>query len=341
MIVRNNHFDAAFFFVDHNAAHRCWLKRVYDESCGIFRPWNDVDLFALHFLHDGLNAATFHTNACADWVDAAVVADHPDLSAAAWVACGGLDFDDPVINFGNFLREQFLHEIRMCAAQKDLRAAIFALHLHDERTDAITTAHNFARDLLVAADNTFCPAKIDDNMAKLDRFHHACDNFACTILELFKLALALCIAHLLKDDLLCRLGVDATKVNCGQRVDNEVADNGALLQLVGLLQVNLLEIIFDLFNDFNNAPQAQVARLGVQLRTDVIFGTITGTRGALNSFFERFYNNRLVDHLFGGDRIGNCKQFGLVGGNTTGHVLNLPVLRREWVRLLLRPPHRF
>ena len=70
LIVGYDNFDAAFFFVDHNAADRCGLQRVDDEGRGIFRPGDDVDLFALHFLHDGLNAAALHADAGADRVNA-------------------------------------------------------------------------------------------------------------------------------------------------------------------------------------------------------------------------------------------------------------------------------
>jgi hypothetical protein len=37
----------------------------------------------------------------------------------------------------------------------------------------------------------------------------------------------------------------------------------------------------------------------------------------LDRFFHRFDDNRLVDHLLAGNRIGNCEQFSLVGGNRT------------------------
>ena len=83
LIVGNDNFDAAFIFIDDDAADGGGLKRVDDEGCGIFRPRNDVDLFALHFLHDRLNAAALHADACADGVNRAIIADNADLGAAA------------------------------------------------------------------------------------------------------------------------------------------------------------------------------------------------------------------------------------------------------------------
>src|SRR3712207_7763811 len=40
-------------------------------------------------------------------------ADNADLGAAARIAGSGLDFDDAVVDFRHFLREQLLHEVGM------------------------------------------------------------------------------------------------------------------------------------------------------------------------------------------------------------------------------------
>src|SRR3546814_5420499 len=103
--------DAPVVLVDHDALHRRGLKRVDDEGRRVLGPGDDVDLFALHFLHDRLDAAALHADAGADEVDAAVIADDADLRAAARIARRGLDLDDAVIDFGHFLREQLLHEV--------------------------------------------------------------------------------------------------------------------------------------------------------------------------------------------------------------------------------------
>src|SRR3546814_3257029 len=83
LIVGNDDLDAPVVLVDHDALHRRGLERVDDEGRGILRPGDDVDLFALHFLHDRLDAAALHADAGADGVDRAVIADHADLRAAA------------------------------------------------------------------------------------------------------------------------------------------------------------------------------------------------------------------------------------------------------------------
>ncbi|EAT08299.1 hypothetical protein SKA58_13223 [Sphingomonas sp. SKA58] len=319
LIVGNDDLDAFFFLIDHHAGDLCGLERVDDEGRGVFRPGDDVDLFTLHFLHDGLNAAALHADAGADGIDAAVAADDADLGAAARIAGGGHDGDDAIVDFGDFLREQLLHEFGMRAAEENLRPAIFTADVQHNRADAVADADDFARNLLVAADHALGAAQIDDDMAEFDGFHDAGNDLTHAVFIFFILTLTLSVADLLEDDLLGRLGVDAAKVNRGQWIDDEVANHRVLLELLPLLEIDLLEIIFDRFDHFDDAPQAQVTAIWVQLGANVVFGTITSARGALNRVFHRLDDDGLVDHLFARHRIGDGNQFGLVGGNGVGH----------------------
>src|SRR5690606_32585785 len=157
----DDHLDPALLLVDDDAADRRRLQRVDDEGGKVLAPGDDVDLLALQLLHDGLDTAALHADAGADRIDRAVMADHADLGPAARIAGGGLDLDDAVIDFGDFLREQLLHEVGMRAAEEDLRAAILAPHRQDQRADAIADAQHLARDLLVAADDALGAAEID------------------------------------------------------------------------------------------------------------------------------------------------------------------------------------
>src|SRR5207237_7071143 len=91
LIVRDDHFDAAFFLVDYDAADRRRLQRVDDEGGEVLRPGDDVDLLALKLLHHGLDAAALHADARADRVDRAVVADHANFGARARVTSRRLD----------------------------------------------------------------------------------------------------------------------------------------------------------------------------------------------------------------------------------------------------------
>ena len=285
---------------------------------GSCAPRDDVDLLALQLLDDGLDAAALHADAGADRVDRAVVADDADLGAAAGVAGRGLDLDDAVVNLGHFLGEQLLHEVGVRARQEDLRAAGLAADRHDERADAVADADHLARDLLVAADDALGAAEVDDDVAELDALDDAGDDFVGAVLELFKLALALGVADLLEDDLLGGLGGDSAELDRRQRVDDEVADRRALLELLRALQVDLLEMVLGLLDDFEHAPQAQVAGLAVELGADVVLGAVAGAGGALDRVLHRLDDDALVDQLLARDSVGNGEQLGLVGADGSG-----------------------
>ncbi len=246
------------------------------------------------------------------------MADDPDLGAAARIARGGLDLDDSVVNLGHFLREQLLHEVGMGAAEENLRPARLAADGHDQRADAVADADHLARDLLVAADDALGAAEVDDDVAELDALDDAGDDLADAVLELFILALALGIADLLEDHLLGGLGGDPPEFDRRQRVDDEVADARVLVELLGALEVDLLEMILGLLDDFEDAPQAQVAGLGVELGADVVLGAIAGAGGALDRVFHRLDDDALVDQLLARDRVGDRDQLGPVGADGSG-----------------------
>ena len=201
----------------------------------------------------------------------------------------------------------------MRAAEEDLRATVLAYDTQDQRTDPIANACHFARDLGVTTDHAFSATEINNDMAEFDPFHDAGDDFARAILEFLILAFALRVADLLEYDLLRSLCCNAPEFDRGQGIDDEVPDGRSRLELFGILQVHLLEIVVNLLNDFDNAPQAHIARGRVDLRADVVFRAIAGTCGALDCVFHRFEHNGLVDQLLARDRVRDCEQFCLVG----------------------------
>src|SRR3546814_12615775 len=92
-----------------------------------------------------------------------------------------------------------------------------------------------------------------------------------------------------------------------------------LLQFQTRGQIDLLEIILDRLDHLDDAPQAQVAGLDVELGANVVLGAIARARGALDRFLDRLNDDALVDHLLAGDAVGDRQQFGAVGGNGSGH----------------------
>ncbi len=206
----------------------------------------------------------------------------------------------------------------MRAAEENLRPSGFPADRHDQRTDAVADADHFARNLLVAADDTLGAAQVDDDMAELHPLDDPGDDFARAVLEFLILALALSVADLLEDNLLGGLGGDAAELDRRQRIDDKVAHRGIGLQLLRALDVDLLEIVVDLFDHLEHAPQAKIAGVGIELGTNVVLGAVAGAGGALDRVFHRLDDDAFVDQLFARDCIGDGEQLGLVGGGAAG-----------------------
>src|SRR3546814_13013721 len=83
------------------------------------------------------------------------------------------DWSSDVCSSDLFLREQLLHEVGVRAAEENLRTAVLAAHRQNQRADAVADAHQFARDLMVAADHAFGTAEVDDDVAEFDRLDDA------------------------------------------------------------------------------------------------------------------------------------------------------------------------
>ena len=77
-------------------------------------------------------------------------------------------------------------------------------------------------------------------------------------------------------------------------------------------------MILDLFDHLDDAPQAQVAGVAVELGADVVLGAVAGAGGALDRVFHRLDDDRLVDQLLARDGVGDRDQLGLVGADGSG-----------------------
>jgi hypothetical protein len=286
------------------------------------RPRNDVDALALQFLHDRLHAHAAHADAGADRIDRGILGDHGDLGARARIARDRADFDDAVIDFRHFLREQPHHELRMAAREENLRPARFAAHVVDIGADAIAGAEIFARDHLVAAHDAFGAAQIDDDGAEFHALDDAVDDFADAILVFLILALALGVAHLLHDHLLGGLGGDAREIDRRQRLGDDVAHLRGRIARARVFQRNLDLVVVDQLDDVQIARDMGLAGLGIDLDPDLVLAAVMRLGRALHRLFHRVQHDGFVDRLVARDRVGDLQEFGSVGGNG-GHVTSL------------------
>ncbi len=100
----------------------------------------------------------------------------------------------------------------MGARQEDLRTTLLAANVIDIGADPVSRAEQFPRDQLVAPHDGLAATEIDDDVSVFDALDDAIDDFADTVLELVILTVAFRLAHLLDDNLLGRLGGDATEI---------------------------------------------------------------------------------------------------------------------------------
>ena len=274
------------------------------------RPGDDIDLFALQFADDRLNAAAAHADAGADRVDAAVARDDGDLGAAAGIARHRLDLDDAVIDLRHFLREQFSHELRMRTRQENLRPARLLAHVVDIGAHPLALTEALARQELVAAQHRLGAPEIDDDVAELDPLDEAVDDLADAVLELVVLPLALGIAHLLHNDLLRGLRRNASEINGRQRVGDEIADLGLGVQPLRRDERHLRRLVLDRVDDLAETQQTDLAVSAVDLGADVVFQAVFRAPGLLDGLLHRVQHLVLVDAFVAGNGVGDLEELG-------------------------------
>ena len=141
----------------------------------------------------------------------------------------------------------------MGAGHEDLRSARLAAHVIDEGADAVAIAEVFARQRLVAPDDSLGPAEIDDHIAVLDALDDAVDDLANAALEFLVLALTLGLAHLLHDDLLGVLRRDPAEIERRQGLGDEVAHLRFRVLAAGFVERDLCRLQGHVFHHFEQA----------------------------------------------------------------------------------------
>jgi len=100
----------------------------------------------------------------------------------------------------------------MGSRQEDLRPALFAAHIVNQRADPVTVLEHFPRNGFIAPNDGFTPSEIDDHIAVFGPFDDTVDNFADAVLELVELPVPFGFAHFLDDNLFGRLGRDPSEI---------------------------------------------------------------------------------------------------------------------------------
>ncbi len=307
LIVGHDDLDPPLLLVHHHLGDLGGGKRIDDEGGRVRRPGNDVDLLALQFSDNSLDAAPAHADAGADGIDAAIAGDHRDLGTAAGIPRDRLDLDDAVINLRHLLRKQLGHELWMGTRHKNLRAARLLAHVIDIGAHSFALAKAFTGQQFVAAQHRLCAAKIDDDVAKLDALDQTVDDLADPVFELEKLPLTFGIANFLHDDLLCGLRRDPAEIDRRQRVGDKIADLGFGVQALRLGEPDLGRLVLDRLRYLAEAQQPDLAVAAVDLGTNVVFLAVFGAAGLLDRLLHRLKNLVAINALVASDGISDLQ----------------------------------
>ena len=195
----------------------------------------------------------------------------------------------------------------MGAGQENLRPALLAPNIVDIGADAIAIAKHFARQHFVAPHDRFAAPEIDHDIAVLDALDDAVDDVADAILVFVILPIALGLAHLLHDHLLCRLRGNAPIFERRQRIGDGVADLRGGMTAAGLIEADLRCRVFDGVDHQHVARQVKLAALRIDLGADLGLAAVTGARGLGDGVLHGAEHDAPVDRLLAGDRLGDLQ----------------------------------
>ena len=189
--------------------------------------------------------------------------------------------------------------------QEDLRPALLPAYVVHIGADAVARPEGLARDQFVAPHHGLAAAEVDDDIAVFDPLDDAVDDVADAVLVFFVLPVALGLADLLDDDLLGRLGRDASEVEGRQGFGDPVADLGGWILAARIGHRDLCGVVLDLVDHQQQPGEAQLAGLGVDLRPDLGFLSVAGSGRLLDGLFHRAQHDLAIDRFLARHRIGD------------------------------------
>ena len=107
-----------------------------------------IDVLIAKLADNARHAASLHTDACAYWIDAIVVALHRHLSSLARHACHTADRDESVGHFRHFRFKKALEEDGGGAAEDDAGIVVLVVNTQHDGLNGLALAIGVARDLL-------------------------------------------------------------------------------------------------------------------------------------------------------------------------------------------------
>ena len=292
---------AAFLGVEVHVVHPRGRQCALDEQVLVIGEVDDVDVLVVEFAHDAVNPRSLHPDAGTDRVDAVVVAFHSDLGAFARQAHDALNADESVLDFGYFLFHQFCQERIVRPADDDRRVVVPHFHLFNDGADHFTLAEEVAPNHFVARQQQFFAGVVvdDQNFALQNLVHFAQNDGA----DQFGVPLVLFVLrqfHQARNERLTRRHDGAPpEVDEVQLFVALFADFVVFVDAEGFADADLFQFVGHLAvgNDGADAPEFQVALLGVHDDVEVLVRTVFFPNQGAENVLEDAHHRRTVHIL--------------------------------------------
>src|SRR5690606_5015605 len=291
ILAGNHQQDPAVFLIENDLARHGRLEGLEDHLLGVGKVVDDVDLLAMELAHDGFDTCAAGADAGADGGNLRVGPGHGDLGAMAGLAGEGLDLDGAVGDFGDLDLEEAADKLLTGAAEDELGAAGSALDGEQDAADAVAGLVFLAGRLLLAGENGFGLAEVDEDIVALLTAHGAGDDVADHVLEVVVNAVLLELTQLLHHGLTRGLRGDAAEGGGVDFLFHDRAELSGGINGLRLLDVDLRLGVADRIDHLEQTPGMELTVLGVDLDLQLL----PGANSLLGSCFDGI-NNR-GDHV--------------------------------------------
>ena len=307
---RHHYVGGSFLRIQFHAADIGGAQGAGDEGAGVGVPFDDINLFALEFVDDALDAVAAQSDAGAYGVHAVLAGENGDFAADAGVAGDGADFDGAVADFGDFGFHQAAEEVAVGAADDYLGAAWGLRHFHQQDFDVLALAVAFVADLVFGAHYAAgalvlglvgVEVDIDDAAAPFHAVHAAADDFPLVGGVFVKNLFPLGFAQALDENLAGGLGGDAAVVVRHLVEGDFGADFGIGGDEAGIVEDNLGFVVLDFVHHRDEGVDADFAGVGIQLDGEVFgAGHAVAAEGGGQGDFHFAQHQILAEAALGG-----------------------------------------
>src|SRR5690625_1046659 len=191
------------FFFSSRRRHTRWPRDWSSDVCSsdlvrIVGVLEHIDVLVAQLPHHGVDADALHADACADRVDALIVADDSNLGPISRLTNNPLDLDDTVVNLGHLELKQTLHKDGVGATDDHLRTRTgLTPHLFHHGPQHVSFAVAVFINLLFARENELRLIVDDQYLSPPDLINLADDDLADNLGILLKNVFLLDVANAL------------------------------------------------------------------------------------------------------------------------------------------------